>query len=77
MKALSLTQPWATLVVTGEKEVETRSWRTNHSGMIAIHASKGFRRGLAGKPIIQCSGRQYVGTATTPRRICRRAQSSE
>lgn len=42
MKALSLTQPWATLVVTGEKEIETRSWRTNYGGMIAIHASKGF-----------------------------------
>jgi hypothetical protein len=42
MKALSLTQPWATLVVAGEKEIETRSWRTNHHGMIAIHASKGF-----------------------------------
>jgi hypothetical protein len=42
MKALSLTQPWATLVVTGEKEIETRSWRTNHHGIIAIHASKGF-----------------------------------
>lgn len=43
VKALSLTQPWATLVVTGRKRVETRSWRppgalTDHR--IAIHASK-------------------------------------
>lgn len=42
MKALSLTEPWATLVVTGEKQFETRSWKTSHRGLIAIHASKGF-----------------------------------
>lgn len=44
MKALSLTQPWATLVVTGEKKIETRSWRTNYRGPLAIHAAKGFPR---------------------------------
>lgn len=42
MKALSLTQPWASLVVTGKKLVETRSWRTDHTGRIAIHAAKGY-----------------------------------
>lgn len=44
MKALSLTQPWATLVVTGEKRIETRSWSTRHEGVIAIHAAKSFPR---------------------------------
>lgn len=28
MKALSLTQPWATLVAIGAKKIETRSWYT-------------------------------------------------
>lgn len=42
MKALSLTQPWATLIAIGAKKVETRSWSTNHRGLVAIHASKGF-----------------------------------
>ena len=42
MRALSLTEPWASLVVTGEKKVETRSWKTAHRGLIAIHAAKGF-----------------------------------
>lgn len=42
MKALSLTQPWATLVAIGAKKVETRSWSTKHRGLIAIHAAKGF-----------------------------------
>lgn len=42
LKALSLTQPWASLVALGIKQVETRSWATQHRGWIAIHASKGF-----------------------------------
>jgi hypothetical protein len=42
MKALTLTQPWATLVALGYKRVETRSWRTQYRGPIAIHAAKGF-----------------------------------
>lgn len=41
MRALSLTQPWATLVAIGAKKVETRSWRVNPTELIAIHAAKG------------------------------------
>jgi activating signal cointegrator 1 len=44
MKCLSLTEPWATLVSTGHKKVETRGWRTTYRGPILIHASKGFPR---------------------------------
>lgn len=40
MKALSLTQPWATLVAEGAKQIETRSWATSYRGPLAIHASK-------------------------------------
>lgn len=42
MRALSLTQPWATLVAIGAKSIETRSWHTMHRGPIAIHAAKKF-----------------------------------
>ena len=42
MKALTLTQPWATLVAIGAKRIETRSWRTSYRGPLAIHAAKGF-----------------------------------
>lgn len=42
MKALTLTQPWATLVVTHNKKIETRSWGTKYRGKLAIHAAKGF-----------------------------------
>lgn len=41
-KVISLTQPWATLVVIGAKHYETRSWFTGHRGPLMIHASKGF-----------------------------------
>ncbi|TAK81739.1 MAG: ASCH domain-containing protein [Betaproteobacteria bacterium] len=41
-RGLSLTQPWATLMASGAKRIETRSWRTNYRGWIAIHAAKGF-----------------------------------
>jgi hypothetical protein len=42
MKALTLTQPWATLVAIGAKRIETRSWPTAYRGPLAIHAAKGF-----------------------------------
>jgi hypothetical protein len=42
MKALTLTQPWASLVALGEKKIETRSWYTSYRGLIAIHAAMGF-----------------------------------
>jgi len=42
MKALTLTQPWASLVAIGAKQIETRSWSTNFRGTLAIHAAKGF-----------------------------------
>jgi activating signal cointegrator 1 len=44
MKALTLTQPWASLVAIGAKQIETRSWSTNFRGPLAIHAAKGFPR---------------------------------
>lgn len=51
MKALTLTQPWATLIARGAKRIETRSWATDFRGRIAIHAAKGLgaiggKRGL-------------------------------
>lgn len=44
MKALSLTQPWATLVAIGAKRIETRSWGTSYRGPLVIHAAKGWKR---------------------------------
>ncbi len=41
MKALSLTEPWATAIALGWKNWETRSWPTGFRGQLAIHAAKG------------------------------------
>ena len=40
-KALSLLQPWASLVAMGVKKIETRSWQTAYRGTLFIHASLG------------------------------------
>ena len=44
MKALSVRQPWAWLIVNGHKTVENRSWRTNHRGDLLIHVSQTIER---------------------------------
>lgn len=50
MKAISLLQPWASLVVMGLKTIETRSWSTAYRGEILIHASTGKSgAGVAGE----------------------------
>lgn len=40
MKALSLKQPFAELVVSGKKKIELRNWNTKFRGEFLIHASK-------------------------------------
>lgn len=44
MKALSIRQPWAWLLVNGFKPVENRDWPTRFRGRFLIHASKGMTR---------------------------------
>lgn len=40
MKAISLHQPWASLIALGLKRVETRSWPTSYRGPLLVHAAK-------------------------------------
>ena len=40
MKALSLKQPYAELVVSGKKIIELRKWNTKFRGKFLVHASK-------------------------------------
>lgn len=45
IKAISLWEPWASLVATGNKDVETRSWKTKYTGELLICAAqKGLSR---------------------------------
>jgi hypothetical protein len=39
MKALSIKQPWASLIAHGIKDIENRTWRTHFRGKIYIHTS--------------------------------------
>ncbi len=38
LRALTIWQPWAWLIVNGYKDVENRSWETRHRGPLLIHA---------------------------------------
>lgn len=40
MKAITIIQPWATLLAIGAKQNETSGWATKHRGPVAIHAGK-------------------------------------
>lgn len=44
MKAISIRQPWAWLIVNGYKDIENRSWRTKYRGQVLIHASHGVKK---------------------------------
>lgn len=60
MKAISLIQPFATLIMLGYdfKHHETRSWSTTHRGKLAIHASAGrpgWAREAAETPLIKAA----------------------
>lgn len=38
--AITLTEPWATLIAQGLKTEEYRTWRTHYRGPLAIHAGR-------------------------------------
>ncbi len=40
MKALTVQQPYASLIASGQKTIELRSWSTMYRGPLLIHAGK-------------------------------------
>jgi hypothetical protein len=40
MKAISVKQPWANMIASGEKTIETRTWCTDYRGAILIVSSR-------------------------------------
>lgn len=54
MLALTISQPYASLIASGEKWIENRQWETKYRGPLAIHAGKGTqyldRKQLVGYP---------------------------
>jgi hypothetical protein len=44
MKALSIRQPWAWMILNAGKDIENRDWSARLRGRVLIHASKGMTR---------------------------------
>lgn len=78
MKALTITQPWATLVALGLKRLETRDWPCPEPMQLAIHAGKNLApvggekglRELCARPVFRQAlfGRDtpYLGSHNLP-----------
>lgn len=49
MKALTVKQPWASLIVNNYKTYEFRSWKTNYRGKILIHAGLSIEKNILNK----------------------------
>ena len=45
-KALSIKQPWASLIAIGLKDVENRTWKTKYRGKLLIHAPSSIDYGV-------------------------------
>lgn len=39
MKAITIKQPWASLIAHGIKDIENRTWKTNFRGTVLIHTA--------------------------------------
>lgn len=57
MKALSIRQPWAWLIVHGGKDVENRTWHTKLRGRFLVHASAGMTSSEFTQALLFCSER--------------------
>jgi activating signal cointegrator 1 len=57
MKALTVLQPWAQLLMLGVKRYETRSWKTKHRGPLLIHAG----RALSETTRVLCGAEPFRG----------------
>jgi hypothetical protein len=49
MKAISIREPWASMITNGLKTIETRTWNTNHRGKLLLCASRIPRSDISGK----------------------------
>ncbi len=56
MKTLSVRQPWAWLIVHGYKTCENRTWKTDHRGPLAIHASLRIDNDALRRVLESCEG---------------------
>lgn len=60
MKALSIRQPWAWLIIHGGKDIENRSWHTKLRGRFLVHASKGMTKKEWSDAVVFCNEHRLV-----------------
>lgn len=46
MKALTVKEPWASLIMSGYKKYEFRGWKTNYRGKLLIHAGMSLEKDM-------------------------------
>ena len=61
MKALTIKQPWASLIVNEYKKYEFRSWKTNYRGKVLIHAGLSKEYDIINK--VQSYNLEYINGA--------------
>ena len=49
MKAISIKEPWSSMIKDGKKTIETRVWKTNYRGEILLCASRYPQSSISGK----------------------------
>lgn len=49
MKAISIKEPWASMILSRKKTIETRTWKTKYRGKILLCASKNPKSIISGK----------------------------
>ncbi|WP_264309292.1 ASCH domain-containing protein [Pseudomonas putida] len=57
MKALSIRQPWAWLIIHGCKDIENRTWHTKFRGRFQVHAAQGMTRSEFTRALQFCAER--------------------
>ena len=45
-RVLSIQNPWASLILAGHKDIETRTWSTNYRGPLYIHVTPKLNRNV-------------------------------
>lgn len=66
MKALSIRQPWAWLIVNAGKDIENRTWPTMFRGPVLIHASKGMTRSEYAEAVAFVHSQVHPGITVPP-----------
>lgn len=60
MKALSIRQPWAWLIIHGDKDIENRTWHTKFRGRFLVHAAQGMTRREWSDAVVFCNEHRLV-----------------